>query len=27
LDTSALEALKLLAGSDLPGLVVVDQHG
>jgi CBS domain-containing protein len=27
LDTSALEALKLLAGSDLPGLVVVDRHG
>jgi hypothetical protein len=27
LDTSALEALKLLAGSDLPGLVVMDRHG
>jgi CBS domain-containing protein len=27
LDTSALEALKLLAGSDLPGLVVVDRQG
>ena len=26
LDTSALEALKLLAGSDLPGLVVVDRQ-
>ena len=26
LDTSALDALKLLAGSDLPGLIVVDRH-
>lgn len=27
MDTPALEALKLLAGSDLPGLVVVDRRG
>jgi predicted transcriptional regulator len=27
LDTSALEAARLLAGSDLPGLIVVDRHG
>ena len=27
LDTSALDALKLLAGSDLPGLIVLDRRG
>ncbi|GAA0936991.1 CBS domain-containing protein [Virgisporangium aurantiacum] len=27
LDTSALEAARLLAGSDLPGLIVVDRRG
>jgi predicted transcriptional regulator len=27
LDSSALEAARLLAGSDLPGLIVVDPHG